>query len=711
MGWFFGFFVVSGFCGLVYQVVWLRLAMSAFGVTTPMVSIVVSVFMAGLALGSAWAGRLEGRLAAGGARFALCAYGAAEFVIALSGEIVPRGLLAGRAVLGAATWGSLGHYLAAGAWVSLVLLPFCVAMGATFPLAMSALRSSRRPGVHRSFSFLYLANVAGALLGTLASAFVLIEILGFRGTLRVAACCNALLAALAVAISFRAEWKGAAQTTVQAAPARAATGDSRGILGMLFATGLASTGMEVVWVRQYTPYLGNVVYAFATILALYLFATAAGSVLYRRGMLSAPSDWTRTWTVVGVLGLLPLLLADPLLPLGPGRLRAALGLVPFCAALGFLTPLLMDRWSQGAPGRAGAAYALNVTGCIVGPLLAAFVLLPTFGDRGSLAVLVGGLLVLCTGRIFVPSIVTGLALTAGVALFVFTHDFESQFPRREVRRDYTATVTVTGQGMQKRLLVNGIGMTSLTTITKMMAHLPMAARSTPPRNAVVICMGMGTTLRSLLSWDVPVTAVELVPSIPELMPYFHADAARVLAKPGARIAVDDGRRFLERASGTFDVITIDPPPPVRAAGSSLLYTREFYAAAAARLAPDGVLQQWIPRAEPMVASAMVRAVADSFPHVRVFQSVEGWGTHILASRRPLDLSWARALVRRMPPAAVEDLVEWAPHGMKPEWLFLTVLRREIPLDEAAPAGTRALEDDRPLNEYYLLRNLFGLKPG
>src|SRR2546425_6969861 len=58
MRWYFGFFVVSGFCSLVYEVVWLRLAMASFGVTTPLVSIVLSVFMAGLALGSFGGGRL-----------------------------------------------------------------------------------------------------------------------------------------------------------------------------------------------------------------------------------------------------------------------------------------------------------------------------------------------------------------------------------------------------------------------------------------------------------------------------------------------------------------------------------------------------------------------------------------------------------------------------------------------------------------------------
>ena len=44
-------FVASGFCGLLYQVVWIRLAFAAFGVITPVLSVVISVFMLGLALG------------------------------------------------------------------------------------------------------------------------------------------------------------------------------------------------------------------------------------------------------------------------------------------------------------------------------------------------------------------------------------------------------------------------------------------------------------------------------------------------------------------------------------------------------------------------------------------------------------------------------------------------------------------------------------
>ena len=65
---YFFFFFVSGFCSILYELIWLRLAMAQFGVTTAMVSIVLSSFMAGLGVGSCAAGHVvrkySGKLAA-----------------------------------------------------------------------------------------------------------------------------------------------------------------------------------------------------------------------------------------------------------------------------------------------------------------------------------------------------------------------------------------------------------------------------------------------------------------------------------------------------------------------------------------------------------------------------------------------------------------------------------------------------------------------
>ena len=200
-GFFFLFFFLSGFCGLVYQLVWLRLAMADFGVVTPLVSIVLSVFMAGLALGSWGGGRLVRRFGHRSGGFFIGLYGASELAIGISGLVVAPLLGLGRTFLAAAhgnaAWGSLGYYLASAGCVAIVMLPFCVCMGATFPLAMAGIRTSR------SFSYLYVANVAGALAGALCTAFVLIELIGFSQTLHVAAALNMLVAVLAFTVAKR----------------------------------------------------------------------------------------------------------------------------------------------------------------------------------------------------------------------------------------------------------------------------------------------------------------------------------------------------------------------------------------------------------------------------------------------------------------------------------------------------------------------------
>src|SRR4029453_13728723 len=78
---------------------------------------------------------------------------------------------------------------------------------------------------------------------------------------------------------------------------------------------------------------------------------------------------------------------------------------------------------------------------------------------------------------------------------------------------------------------------------------------------------------------VAVTAVELVPSVPTLLPFFHADMRPVAIAPRGRIVVDDGRRFLERSGEQYDVITIDPPPPIMAGGWCFFFLHGFYVGA------------------------------------------------------------------------------------------------------------------------------------
>jgi len=268
-------------------------------------------------------------------------------------------------------------------------------------------------------------------------------------------------------------------------------------------------------------------------------------------------------------------------------------------------------------------------------------------------------------------------------------------------------VTLIGKGRERRLLVNGIGMSGLTPVTKLMAHLPLAFED-HPRNALVICFGMGTTHRAMLSWGIDSTAVELVPSVPKLFPYFHDDAASIVASAHSRILIDDGRRYLEWAADQYDVIAIDPPPPVEAAGSSLLYSTEFYVLLKKHLRPGGILQQWVPGADAATYAAIARALRDSFPYVRAFHSIADPGIHFLASEQAIPSRDAASLAGQLPAAAAADLVEWGPYAT-PAQQFEAVLKNEFPLSqliEQSPS-TPALQDDRPINEYFLLRRIRG----
>lgn len=273
-----------------------------------------------------------------------------------------------------------------------------------------------------------------------------------------------------------------------------------------------------------------------------------------------------------------------------------------------------------------------------------------------------------------------------------------------MRRDSTATVIADGQGRAKGLYVNGVSMTFLTPMTKLMSALPLAFLDHPPQSALVICFGMGTTHRSMLSWGIDSTAVDLVPGVPALFWYYHADAPQLLKSPHSHIVIDDGRRFLERTSGQYDVIVLDPPPPIGAAGSSLLYSREFYSAARKRLRPDGILQQWYPGGDRVTTAAIARALKESFPYVRVFVSFDGGGIHYLASQQPIPVRSAAELASRMPATAAADLVEWGPFPTA-EQQFAVILQREIAIDDvvAVNINAPALQDDRPINEYDWLR--------
>ena len=719
----FGLFFISGFCGLLYQVVWTRLAFASFGIITPVLSVVISVFMLGLSIGS-WAG---GRAIAGwvkrtGSSAALF-YALAELIIGLGAFAVPWLFgLGAHLLLSLGEAGSLRYLFFSAVALAVTVLPWCVCMGTTFPFMMAYIRE-REPRNSESFSYLYLANVLGAMSGTLLTAFVLVELLGFHHTLWVAAAGNFLIAAICVRLAFAGRIAPVPQP--DQAP-RAAEQSSRGaspalVPWILFWTGFASMAMEVVWIRAFGPVLKTQVYSFALVLAAYLGATFLGSLLYRRHLgCGLPRPSAELIALLCAAAFLPIIANDPRLvkanwqwdadPLSVAILLASI--CPFCAILGYLTPSLVDSYASGSPAQAGKAYAVNVLGCILGPLFASYLLLPRLSERYALVLLgLPFLVFFLVSRRALPlrerwGLGLGAAALLGAAM-LFSTSYEDQLLRDEkgtvVRRDYAASVISFGEDRHKHLLVNGVGMTSLTPVTKFMVHLPLAFHEGRPESALIICFGMGTSYRSALSWDIPTTTVELVPSVVKAFGFYHADTAEVLRNPKGRIITDDGRRWLNRTREQYDVVVVDPPPPPEAAGSSLLYSTEFYASIRQHLRTNGILQAWLPGGDFALAYAVLRSIHESFPYVRCLGSVEGLGTHLLASMQPIPERSAQELAARMPPRAQQDLLEWSTAPDAATYLA-EVVSQEVPINRClSPDPSICITDDQPYNEYYLLR--------
>jgi spermidine synthase len=708
-------FFCSGFCSLLYQVVWLRMAFAHFGVITPVLSVVLSVFMLGLGLGS-WLGgkwvKWSGpRLKISSAYF----YGGAELVIGTGAFLVPRLFQLGEGyLLGAGEASSTGYLLISAIFIVAAILPWCTMMGATFPLMMSFVRQTD-PANQTSFSFLYVANVMGAMVGTAMTALVLVELFGFSATFTIAATINCLIAA----VSFLLAWVYRFESVPRAAlrlPNRAQVqGELRAprhwLEVILFTTGFASLAMEVAWTRAFTFVLKTTIYAFAMILTTYLLSTWIGSYLYRRGLKGG--RLISTEAVLGascLFALLPIVLNDP--RLGENIAVTLLSIVPFCLALGYLTPRLIDEYSGGDPANAGRSYGVNIAGGILGPLVAAYVLLPTIGTHAALLVLsipIFGLFVWATRRVILSTLYGADVILPFAALFAFSifvsrgyEDGRFYNGPHEVRRDHVATVIAYGEGMDKRLLVNGVGMTFLTPITKVMAHLPLAINNNA-KSGLIICFGMGTTFRAMHSWGIDTTVVELSRSVTESFGFFFADSEDVIGDPKAHIVVDDGRRYLLRGNRQFDVITLDPPPPIEAAASSLLYSKEFYDVVKAHLAPGGILAQWFPGGEENIEHAVARSLRESFPYVIAFKSIEDWGYHFLASMSPISDITPAELVARLPAAAKRDLMEWN-SNIPVEVMAQNILSRRTDIAKLVPMDRKSVvTDDLPFNEYFALR--------
>ena len=178
-------FFVSGFCNLVYEIVWARMLNLLFGVTVFAVSAVLTSFMLGLACGAMIVGRFADRTRTPIRLFAWLHVGICLSSVAL---LLAAPAMRDLYVRVHAVFGSNVHVLRAMVFLlsSLMLLVPTTLMGATFPVSIKALATSEA-NLGRNVGTLYSVSTLGSVVGCITTVSVLLESAGMRGTILIAA--------------------------------------------------------------------------------------------------------------------------------------------------------------------------------------------------------------------------------------------------------------------------------------------------------------------------------------------------------------------------------------------------------------------------------------------------------------------------------------------------------------------------------------------
>jgi spermidine synthase len=183
-------------------------------------------------------------------------------------------------------------------------------------------------------------------------------------------------------------------------------------------------------------------------------------------------------------------------------------------------------------------------------------------------------------------------------------------------------------------------------------HLPLLLHPGEPKRVLNICFGVGNSLAAVASHASVerIDSVELSPHVVEAARYFWTNDG-VLADPRVRTIIGDGRNYVIASRETYDVIELEPPE-IFTAGVINLYTRDFYRDAVARLAPDGILIQWLPVGEaPLDDERMLfRAFTDVLPHASAWRQLEDGPILLVGSKQPLRIDYRRLQEKlRTPP--------------------------------------------------------------
>ncbi|MEO7744150.1 MAG: methyltransferase [Usitatibacter sp.] len=681
VGVFFALFTVSGFAGLIYQSIWSHYLKLFLGHAAYAQTLVLAIFMGGMAIGSWLVSRHTERIAN-----LLIGYAIAELGIGILALVFHRTFLA---VTG---WGfdhvmpvlgGTGVDLFKWSLASALILPASILLGTTFPLMSAGILRLYPQAGGRALSMLYFTNSFGAAIGVLASGFYLIDRFGLPGTILTAGIMNVVLAIVVYGLAKRLPVATVAPffaaSAGEAAQARRLT---RAILVLALATGAASFIYEITWIRMLTLGLGASTHAFEVMLAAFILAMSLGAFWFRNRIGSVKNDlaWLSglvvakalfavyaIWIYSDVLAFMGWMMRAVARTDGGYALNTIAGLVAsmvvmfpaaFCA--GMTLPLATHALTSRGLGEAciGKVYGANTAGCILGAIFATHFGMELLGVKGltgagalldiSVGVAVASLATWSARPAIMRALLAGGA-AAGLAAFfaapldrlamssgVYRHGIFLDPASSSVlfyRDGKTATIAVVDSGPVRSIRTNGkpdAGMvidrkraaTGDEATMLLLGVLPLALKPGAGRVAN-IGFGSGLTTHYLLGSPRVrhVDTIEIERMIVEGARHFAPRNARAYSDPRSHLRIEDAKTFFASSGQAYDIIVSEPSNPW-VSGVSTLFSEEFYAQAKRYLRADGLLVQWVQAYEIDLGllSSIFKALGRHFADYAVYRT-------------------------------------------------------------------------------------------
>ncbi|MDI6767136.1 MAG: fused MFS/spermidine synthase [Bacteroidota bacterium] len=416
-------FILSGICGLIYEVAWAKYLSLFIGNTAYSHMIVLATFMGGLALGAFYWGRYADK-----STNQLKLYGILEIVIGVYCLIYPTTIgLCEKLFISIASSSNIASdqtilllikFLLS--FITLIIPTFI--MGGTLPILTKFLTKSIAEA-GKGVATLYYINSLGAVIGTALAGFYLIRIYSLDGAIWIASVLNLIVGVTAVLVASRVKIEQLQKTT---------SIDNKKEVGKIFSqksikvaiitaavSGFTAFLYELAWIRLLSNILGSSTYSFSIMLIAFISGIALGSWIVSLIIKRVRNLMSLLWmcqlgTAISMILMLPLY---ERLPYYLIKITSYLSNQPenfsiflfieflFCFVI-MILPTTFSGMSLPVASRIasndirflgksiGGVFSINTIGTVIGALVTGLILIPIMGVKLTIeiGVLINGVL-------------------------------------------------------------------------------------------------------------------------------------------------------------------------------------------------------------------------------------------------------------------------------------------------------------------------------